>query len=104
MWVDRIALTFTSPEDQTTCGSSFGSKVIVLIKSAGPPGAILGLGVALRNLARFDECVGNMRGELSATYGEAQHRNDIGATHGSIFGPVPLKDQRSCTRSAKPSV
>src|SRR5215471_18082778 len=35
--VERMALTFTSPEDQTTCGSSFASNVIVLIKSAGPP-------------------------------------------------------------------
>src|SRR5215213_12042042 len=37
MWVERIALTFTSPEDQTTCGSSFGSKVSTLPNSAGPP-------------------------------------------------------------------
>src|SRR5712692_3686766 len=37
VWVDRIALTFTPLDDQTTCGSSFGSKVIRLIKSAGPP-------------------------------------------------------------------
>ena len=28
MCVDRMALTLTSPEDQTSCGSSFGSKVI----------------------------------------------------------------------------
>src|SRR5882757_3050426 len=32
-----MALTFTSPEDQTTCGSSVGSKVRVLTSSAGPP-------------------------------------------------------------------
>jgi len=27
MCVERMALTFRSPEDQTTCGSSFGWKV-----------------------------------------------------------------------------
>src|SRR5215831_12620253 len=37
MWVERMALTFTSPRDHTICGSSFGSNVIVLINSAGPP-------------------------------------------------------------------
>ena len=35
--VDRIALTLTSPDDHTVCGSSFASNVIVLIRSAGPP-------------------------------------------------------------------
>src|SRR5215813_12512626 len=35
MWVERMALTSTSPRDHTICGSSFGSKVIVLINSAG---------------------------------------------------------------------
>ena len=37
MWVDRIALTFTSPSDQTICGSSVALKVIRLANSAGPP-------------------------------------------------------------------
>src|SRR5262249_4414833 len=37
MCVDRMALTLTSPDDQTTCGSLFGSKVITLTNSAGPP-------------------------------------------------------------------
>src|ERR1700751_1075662 len=32
-----MALTFTSPDDQTTSGSSFGSKVITLANSVGPP-------------------------------------------------------------------
>src|SRR5262249_39224318 len=37
MCVDRTALTLTSPKDQINCGSSLGSKVIVLTNSAGPP-------------------------------------------------------------------
>jgi len=28
-------MTFTSPDDQTTCGSSFGSNAITSVKSAG---------------------------------------------------------------------
>jgi hypothetical protein len=37
MCVERIALTLTSPDDQTVWGSFVGSKVIALIRSAGPP-------------------------------------------------------------------
>src|SRR6476659_10942811 len=37
IWVDRTALTTTSPDDQTTWTSFFGSNVMTLVKSAGPP-------------------------------------------------------------------
>jgi hypothetical protein len=56
---ERIAPTSTSPESQTVCGSSFASKLIVLIKSVGPPpirslisgGTLLNFRVALRDFA-----------------------------------------------------
>ena len=42
MWVDRIALTFTSPSDHTTCGSSRrleGDQVGQFRRSAKPQAA-----------------------------------------------------------------
>src|SRR5215471_4970779 len=58
MWVERMALTFTSPRDHTICGSSFGSKVIVLINSAGPP--------AVRSLISEWRCATSPQEDLGA--------------------------------------
>src|SRR6266851_7720096 len=41
--------------------------------------AFLELGMTLGNFARLDECIGDMGGELSAAYCDAQRRNGIGA-------------------------
>src|SRR6476659_7094228 len=38
IWVERIALTLTSPSVQTVCGSFLGVKVMTFANSAGPPG------------------------------------------------------------------
>jgi hypothetical protein len=98
--VDRTALTLTSPEDQTTSGSSFGSKVIVSISGRAARRALLDLGVALSNLAGLDECIGDVADKLPAAHSEALRRNDIGAADrvdlwpGAIERPTQLDEVR----------
>ena len=105
MCVDRMALTRTLPEDHTNCGSSFGSKVIVLTKSAGPP-AVRSLTSEWRWAISPDwmnasaMCVIKLLQLMVKPCGETISELQTA----SIFGPVPLKDQRSWMRSAKPSV
>ena len=80
MWVDRIALTFTSPDDQTTCGSFFGSKVMTLINSAGPPAVRRSLSSEWRWAISPDWMNASpiCSDELPAAHGEPQRRYDIG--------------------------
>src|SRR5262249_43919134 len=105
MCAERMALTFRSPKDQTTCGSFVGWKVIVLINSAGPP--------AVRSLlseclwATSPECM-NASAICEVNFVQLNVTPD-GETASavqttSIFGPAPLNVQRSWTRSANPSV
>ena len=64
MWVERIALTFTSPCDQTVCGSFVGANVIEVSKlggSAGEPHLAAAFGAPLRDLAGEQEGIADMR-------------------------------------------
>ena len=96
-------LRFTSPDDQTICGSSFGSKVITFAKSAGPP-ARRPLSSERRSAISPDWrnaspiCTAYFRQLL------VKPRADVASELQtmSIFGP--LKYQRSSMMSAKPSV
>src|SRR5207247_7790781 len=103
VWVDRIALTFTSPDDQTAWGSSFGSNVMTLAKSAGPP-ARRALSSERRSaispdwrnaspicMAYFRQLLVNPRADTAS---ELQTM--------SIFGP--FRYQRSTMMSAQPSL
>jgi hypothetical protein len=96
MCVDRMALTLRSPDDQTTCGSSVGWKVIVLISSAGPP-AVRSFSSEWRWATSPDwinasaMCAVNFV-QLIVTP-RAETASALQTT--SIFGPLPLNDQRS---------
>src|SRR5262249_13417145 len=105
MCVDRTELTLRSPEDHTDCGSSLGWNVNVLITSAGPPSVryftsecrcaistdwVNASAILAANLLQLIE---TPRGETASVLQTT-----------SSFGPIALKDQRSWTMSAKPSV
>src|SRR6478752_3462469 len=47
-WVDRMALTFTSPDVHTTCASSLGSKAMTFSPETGPAALITPLSSAAR--------------------------------------------------------
>src|ERR1017187_5386622 len=98
-----MALTLTTPEDQTTCGSSFGTKVIVLTTSAGPPDRRVGTSewrwaISPDWMNASAMCVTNLLQLTVNPCGETISELQIA----SIFGPLTI--QRSWTRSAKPSV
>src|SRR5262245_20106191 len=104
MCVDRMALTLTSPDDQTTCGSLFGSKVITFTNSAGPPERRF-LSSECRWAISPDckyaspICATNFLQLMVNPNGDAASALQITST----FGPFELKCQRNCMISAKPS-
>src|SRR3954471_11921434 len=98
MWVERIALTFTSREDHTTWGSFLGSKLMILIKSAGPPAAARRSFTSERRWAISPEwingsaiCNANFLQLIVKPSGDAT--SELHTT--SIFGAVGLKCHRS---------
>src|SRR5262249_28198642 len=103
--VERTALTLTSPESQTVCGSSLASKFTVLIKSAGPP--------AVRSLISEWRCATspdwiNESATWAVNFWQLIVKPSVETTSelqtASILGPLPKNIHRNVTRSAKPSV
>src|SRR5215472_4014649 len=105
MCVDRMLLTRTSPYDHTVCGSFLGPKVIVLINSAGPPAVRVAnsewrWAISPDWMNASATCATNLLQLIAKPCGETISELQTA----SSFGPVPWKDQRSWTRSGKPSV